>query len=99
VLQETNMKNNFQKQPNPKLSGLPETVKTLLTKLSQTREDEISCDDVQALLAEFAELHHQGKDIANLMPQVQQHLDLCLACREEYEALLLAIKAEREIHQ
>lgn len=91
------MKNNFQNNPNLNFSGLPETVKRLLTKLSQTREDEISCDDVHALLAEFAELHHQGKDIANLMPQVQQHLDLCRACREEYEALLIAIEAENKI--
>ena len=69
-------------------------MKRLLNSLSHTRENEISCDDVHALLAEFTELHRKGVNIAHLMPEVQQHLDLCQACREEYEALLLALEAE-----
>lgn len=92
------MKNDFQKKPHPKFSDLPQTVKNLLSKLSQTREEEISCDDVHALLGEFAELHQQGKDIAKLMPEVQQHLEMCQACREEYEALLMAIEAESKLN-
>jgi len=93
------MMNNKHDQPNDmRISWLPRRVRALLNKTSQTREEEISCDDVHTLLAEFTELHHQGVDVTHLMPQVQQHLDLCQACREEYEALLLAIKAENEIN-
>ncbi len=85
-------------QTEPSISGLPGRVRRLLNSLAATREDEISCDDVHAVLAEFTELHHKGVDVAHLMPRVQHHLDLCQACREEYEALLLAIEAENEIN-
>ena len=70
---------------------------TLLKKLALTKAQEISCDDVHAVLAEFAEKKQQGEPIAHLMPKVQQHLELCPDCREEYEALLLAIEAENKI--
>jgi hypothetical protein len=70
---------------------------TLLRKLALTKEQEISCDDVHAVLAEFAERKQQGEPIAHLMPQVAHHLELCPACREEYEALLLAIEAENKL--
>ena len=80
-------------------NGTPEnpeadTMNNLLKKLTLTKTQEISCDDVHAVLAEFAERQHQGEPIAHLMPQVEQHLELCPDCREEYEALLLAIDAE-----
>jgi len=70
---------------------------TLLKKLTLTKAQEISCDDVHAVLAEFAERKQQGQDIAHLMPQVEHHLELCPDCREEYEALLLAIEAENKL--
>jgi uncharacterized protein YggL (DUF469 family) len=70
---------------------------TLLKKLALTEVQEISCDDVHAVLAEFAERKQQGEAIAHLMPQVAHHLELCPACREEYEALLLAIEAENKL--
>lgn len=92
------MDNKSKHQPNPEIANLPEQVKRLLIKLTQTREDEISCDDVQTLLAAFTEMQQEGKDIADWMPQVKNHLELCHACREEYEALLLAIEAERKIN-
>ncbi len=69
----------------------------LLNKIAHTESQEISCDDVHAVLAEFAERRQQGEDVSHLMPKVQQHLELCPDCREEFEALLLAIKAENEL--
>ena len=35
----------------------------------------------------------RGEDAGHLMPLVQQHLDLCAECREEYEALLRVLEA------
>ena len=85
-------------QQNYEIINLPEQVKHLLIKLTQTREDEISCDDFHMLLAEFTEMQQEGIDIAHWMTQVNNHLELCHACREEYEALLLAIEAENKIN-
>ena len=75
----------------------PDRMTTLLQKLAVTEEQEISCDAVHAVLAEFAERKQQGETVGHLMPHVEQHLELCPDCREEYEALLLAIEAEKNL--
>ena len=75
----------------------PDSVDMLLGKLALTREHEIACDDVHAVLAEFTEMSRRGEDVAHLMPHVQRHLALCPDCREEYEALMAALDAEAEL--
>ena len=60
----------------------------MLQALAVTEEHEISCDDVFAVLDEFAEAVNRGENVLLLMPLVRQHLDMCPDCREEYEALL-----------
>jgi len=60
----------------------------MLQALAMTEEQEISCDDVFAVLDEFAEAVRRGENVLLLMPLVRQHLDMCPDCREEYEALL-----------
>ena len=60
----------------------------MLQALAKTEEQEISCDDVFAVLDEFAEAIQRGENVLLLMPLVRQHLDMCPDCREEYEALL-----------
>jgi hypothetical protein len=60
----------------------------LLQSLVMTEEHEISCDDVFAVLDEFAEAVRRGENVLLLMPLVRQHLDMCPDCREEYETLL-----------
>lgn len=64
-----------------------EKMKKIMAMLSQTREVELTCDEVFALLDEFAELAAQGEDVRQLMPLVQQHLDTCPDCRDEYKVL------------
>jgi predicted component of type VI protein secretion system len=59
----------------------------MLTMLSNTQDVELTCDDVFALLDQFTELAAQGEDVSQLMPLVQQHLDMCADCREEYKVL------------
>jgi hypothetical protein len=68
-------------------------LKTMVRGVARTQETEYSCDDTYRLLDEFAEAVAQGKDAAQLMPLVQQHLDLCPDCREEFEALLRVLRA------
>ena len=59
----------------------------ILGMLEKTQEEELTCDDVFALLDQFAEMAVRGEDVASLMPMVKHHLDICGDCREEYEAL------------
>jgi predicted anti-sigma-YlaC factor YlaD len=63
----------------------------ILTMLAKTEDTELSCDEVFALLDEFAELQAQGKDASMYRPLVEKHLRACPDCREEYEALLSMI--------
>ena len=69
----------------------------LLDKLVKTEAHEISCNDVGAALAEFTELHQRGEDVKHLMPLVHQHLEMCRACQEEFEALMAALEAESTV--
>jgi len=60
----------------------------MLKSLAITDEHEISCDNVFAVLDEFAEAVMRGENVLTLMPLVRKHLDICPDCREEYESLL-----------
>jgi predicted component of type VI protein secretion system len=79
------------KKQEPSADAMPadnsDHMKKMMAMLSGTREIELTCDEVFALLDQFAELAAQGEDVAQLMPLIQQHLDMCEDCREEYKAL------------
>ena len=64
-----------------------EMMQKMMAMLSNTQDVELTCDDVFAVLDQFAELVAQGEDVAQLMPLIQQHLDMCEDCREEYKVL------------
>jgi hypothetical protein len=64
-----------------------EKMQKMMAMLSVTREVELSCDEVFAMLDEFTEMAEQGENVALLMPLVQHHLDMCGDCREEYKVL------------
>jgi hypothetical protein len=55
--------------------------------------DEIGCDECFRQLDEFVEMALDGKDAAEAMPLVWDHLERCGDCREEFEALLAALHA------
>ncbi len=59
----------------------------VLTMLSNTREEELTCDQVFAALDQFVELEARGEDVSKLMPLVQHHLMMCADCMEEYKVL------------
>ncbi len=69
-------------------------LKKMVNSIVSTRPDEIGCDDCFAQLDQFAELVLAGKNAAEAMPLVQDHLDRCMDCREEFEALLRALRAQ-----
>jgi len=72
----------------------PETLKKMLVILTNTHagDDELSCDECYEEIDHFAEIELVGKSAAEAMPLVQDHLEHCPDCREEYEALMAALK-------
>ena len=67
-------------------------LKKMMGAVAHTLPDEIGCDECFALLDQVAELVLDGKPAAELMPLVQAHLERCPDCREEFEALLDALR-------
>ena len=77
----------FPKKKPPAPSVQPEAIQKMMDMLAHTHEVELTCDEVFAMLDQFTELAAQGVDVAHLMPLIQQHLEMCADCREEYESL------------
>ena len=70
----------------------PETLKRMVRGIATTRPDEIGCDDCFQELDQFVEMTLAGKKATEAMPLVQDHLERCGDCREEFEALLAALR-------
>jgi hypothetical protein len=68
-------------------------LKKLVRGIMTTRPDEIGCDECFEHVDRFVEMRLAGKKPAEAMPLVQDHLDRCNDCREEFEALLTALRA------
>ena len=68
----------------------------LLREIAEVREEEIGCDECFEQVDRFIEMELSGLDAARAMPLVQEHLEICGECREEYEALLTALRATGE---
>jgi hypothetical protein len=71
----------------------PTQVKRMVRAILTTREDEIGCDDCFKEVDRFVEMTLAGKDAAEAMPLVADHLQRCRDCCEEYEALLRVLRA------
>ena len=69
-----------------------ETLTTILKILSLTENEEIGCEDCFQEMDRFVEMLHAGQDPTEVMPLVQQHLEICHCCHEEFDALLAAMK-------
>jgi hypothetical protein len=70
--------------------------KMLIREIAEVREEEIGCDECFEQVDRFIEMELTGLDAARAMPLVQEHLEICGECREEYEALLTALRATGE---
>jgi hypothetical protein len=74
----------------------PDYFKVLIREVTEVREVEIGCDECFEQLDRFVEMRLSGLDTAEAMPLVQEHLGMCGECREEFEALLAALRATSE---
>jgi hypothetical protein len=71
----------------------PELLKKIARGVMTRRADEIGCDECFEQVDHFVDMALDGKDAATALPLVQDHLNRCHDCREEYEALLAALRA------
>jgi hypothetical protein len=76
-------------QPQNENPQLPdELIENLIRSLEQIHDDDCTCDDVYAVVDQYAEAEIQSGDAARLMPLIKHHMEVCHNCCEEYEALL-----------
>ncbi len=68
-------------------------VKTLLSFVANTREDEITCDECLAGMAEFAETQLVGAEIPDAQKHIQAHIAFCPECAEEYDVRVEVVSA------
>ena len=69
-----------------------DTLKQMAREIITTRPDEIGFDECFEQLDRFVEMTLAGKNAAEAMPLVQDHLERCHDCHEEFEALLAALR-------
>jgi hypothetical protein len=74
--------------PTSKPQFPDELIENLIRSLEHTHDEECTCEEVYAVVDEYAEAEVRGEDAARLMPLIKQHMELCHNCCEEYEALL-----------
>jgi hypothetical protein len=65
-----------------------EALVDLMRRLEKTMENAYSCEEVFALLDEYVELVTDDEEAKRLMPLVENHLDICPDCKDEFEVLL-----------
>ena len=71
----------------------PAVLKRMVRDVLTTRPDEIGCDECFEQLDRFVEVTLAGKNAAEAMPLVHDHLQRCPDCREEFEALLDVLRS------
>lgn len=71
----------------------PMMLKKMVKAVLNTRPDELACDECLDELDVFVEMKLAGKNAAEAMPLVEDHLHRCRSCHEEFEALLAVLKA------
>ena len=69
---------------------------TLLKTLALTKDEEVMCDSCMREIAEFAETQLKGKSIPDSLKVIEDHLELSGECREEFEALMAALRGSTE---
>jgi hypothetical protein len=74
----------------------PEQAKALIEMVLGTRDQEMTCDACLADIAEFVEVQLTGKPLSAALQAVQDHLDGCHDCTDEYHVLRQALAALAE---
>ena len=69
------------------------TLKKVLQTLTITQQEEMTCGECYTEIDQYVDMLREGVSPAEVMPLVKHHITLCPPCREEFEALLIALEA------
>ena len=67
------------------------SIDRLLHLLCDTRDDELSCDEVFIRLDEYVDCLISHGQVVESQPLIEHHLGLCADCRDELRALQRAL--------
>ena len=81
---------------NPNSDIEDEVVLKFLQILENVRREDMSCDDMYAQLDEFVEREVKARDAARIMPLIQEHIDICPECCDEYQALMTVLENTKQ---
>ena len=70
-----------------------DTLKEIICEAITTQWDEISCAECFEQLDQFTDMMLLNEHAVDVMPRVRDHLQRCPDCRQEYDALLCALRA------
>ncbi len=71
----------------------PEDLRIIIQQILSEDTSEIGCTECFKVLDQFAEIKLAGNVPALIMPTVQEHLNHCENCHEQFLMLLDALKA------
>lgn len=69
-----------------------EKLRRMIRMVAATADTEIACEEASRVLDQYADMVIRGEDTKKMMPQVRHHLEMCMDCTEELEALLAAVR-------
>ena len=69
-------------------------IRTLLSAIAGTRDDEITCGECLAGMAEFAETQLVDADLPAALRRIEAHIAFCPECAEEFELLIAMLEIE-----
>lgn len=67
-------------------------VTNLIELTVTTKDDSLGCDGCLELMDQFAQAELDGTTIPKALESVRIHLEQCKCCKDEYEALMIALR-------
>ena len=67
-------------------------IQSLLGLIGTVQSQDVSCDDCFGQIGQFAENVLSKREIPESMRLIDQHLQQCPCCKDEFEALLIALQ-------
>ncbi len=67
-------------------------VSNLIELTVTTKNDSLGCDGCLELMDQFAQADLDGAEMPEALEAVRVHLEQCKCCKDEYEALIIALR-------
>ncbi len=70
-------------------------ISNLIELTVTAKRDSLGCDGCFELMDQFAQAELDGIDVPEALESVRVHLEQCKCCKDEYEALIIALREIR----